>query len=79
MPLPIWGLIVGAVIGFMASPNPVVALMSGGMLALIGWAITGFSMGGEAVPEKRINYHETNNNNDGSEHLDTFDPEVQEL
>jgi hypothetical protein len=48
MPLPAWGLIIGIVVGFMASPNPVVAIICGGMIALVIWAIQGFPMESEA-------------------------------
>lgn len=42
---PIIGLVLGLFIGFGASPNPAVAFICGGFLALLFWALTGFKIG----------------------------------
>jgi uncharacterized protein len=72
MPLPLWGLIVGVVIGFMASPNPLLAVICGGMLALITWAIQGFpiSSGTDSISKD-------SGIGDSKEQIDTTDPDTQ--
>lgn len=49
--IPLVAGVIGLVLGLLASPNPVVALMSGGFLAVVAWALTGFKVGAQAAPE----------------------------
>lgn len=50
--------IIGLAIGFVASPNPVVALICGGTFGAIAWALTGFKVG-SAAPTAQISSETT--------------------
>jgi TPR repeat protein len=78
MPLPVWGLVVGVVIGLMASPNPVIALYCGGGLALMAWAITGFRLDSESIsPRPSESAKQDKWKEEETAQPDTTDPEIQ--
>jgi hypothetical protein len=49
--IPLVAGVIGLVLGLLASPNPAVALMGGGFLAVVAWALTGFKVGAEVAPQ----------------------------
>lgn len=49
--IPLVAGVIGLVLGLLVSPNPAVALMCGGFLAVLAWALTGFKFGAEAAPQ----------------------------
>ena len=50
--IPLVAGVIGLVLGLLASPNPAVALIGGGFLAVVAWALTGFKVGAEAPPQE---------------------------